>query len=163
MLRNLVSLSSLKTRVSWTWSQDYCLLTILVDIERTYGKKKLLAARIPISTPSQNGQTIISHKRSESAASDASELYTTPTATEGESATETDLDTETETELDCHVGKGFPNISTSRIVASDSLPTSGTASPVPRSTKSRVLSQHDLVNRYFRKDLILFHNFDPLR
>ncbi|EJD05138.1 phosphatidylethanolamine N-methyltransferase [Fomitiporia mediterranea MF3/22] len=124
-------------------------------IERTYGQKKLLASRIPpvcessLSRKSTRPSTPV-HNRSVSIATDNS----TPSVTEGESATETDL--ETETELD------IVELRTPRIGSSTSLPSIST-SRSSRSPMTRILSQHDLLNRYFRKDVILLHNFDPLR
>lgn len=128
---------------------------LTLDIERTYGQKKLLASRIPIpdeSTlsrkPSRSSQTI--HQRNISLASDIS----TPSATEGETATETEeFDTETETETDCI------EVTTPR----SGSPVARFYSSATRSSKTRVLSQHDLLNMYFRKDVIMLRNFDFLR
>ncbi|KAI5119700.1 hypothetical protein M0805_003584 [Coniferiporia weirii] len=107
-------------------------------IERTYGQKKLLSSRVPLLDASEvhrklTGSLQPTHQRKDSAASDMTDL-STPAATEGESATETEeIETETETEME---------------ILNDAL------IKTPR---------HDLFNRYFRKDLILFHNFDLLR
>ncbi|KAL5478753.1 CHO2 [Sanghuangporus weigelae] len=130
-------------------------------IERTYGQRKLLASRIPLT----DGMTV-SHKPSRSSPpshrrviSDASDV-TTPSGTEGESAPETEelqTESETETEMD------QVEIRTPRVGTPVSLPSSRSSTSLSRLTRSHVLSQHDLLNRFFRKDLILFHNFDLLR
>ena len=88
---------------------------------------------------------------------------TTPSATEGESATETDgpdteSDSGTENESRRFVGrkKARGNSSTSF----GSVSACG-AEISPRDNPP--VSQHDLFNRYFRKDVVLLHNLDPLR
>ncbi|EIN05166.1 hypothetical protein PUNSTDRAFT_146058 [Punctularia strigosozonata HHB-11173 SS5] len=125
-------------------------------IERTYGQKKPIAQRIPLVTVSSRRSDSVSESsraspiavsaQSSRGLSDA----TTPSQTEGETATETELETETETEYeDQHVAiRRVPQ--QHRVVASSR----------PRSPP---LSQHDLLNRYFRKDTIFLHNFDLLR
>ncbi|THH03995.1 hypothetical protein EW145_g5845 [Phellinidium pouzarii] len=134
-------------------------------IERTYGQKKLLASRIPLIDASEARKKLTesampTHHRNDSVASDTTDI-STPAATEGDSATEIEeLETETETETDV-----LDNalLKTPKIGQPISL---ASASMIPRkrsATKMRVLSQHDLFNRYFRKDLVLFHNLDMLR
>lgn len=123
-----------------------------VDIERTYGQRKLLAQRTPLfpARRTPGGDVSGSHSRQESADSAISGDIPTPAATDGETATETELDTETETEV-------------------VSAPLSHSASPRKRLSKgskrvaSPVPSQHDLLVQYFRQDTILFHNIDLLR
>lgn len=94
------------------------------------------------------------------------ELLSTPAITEGETATETDLETdldaETETEADATQGRRDGNQEKTPRIGILNSPSSGTSTPL-RPVKSRILSQHDIINRYFRKDLIIFHNFDALR
>ncbi|KAJ4480883.1 phospholipid methyltransferase-domain-containing protein [Lentinula aciculospora] len=118
---------------------------------------------------------------------------TTPSVTEGETATDTDLETETETEIEekgNHVGLvietktklGSPSrvgkndggrvsprnlrnkkISNHRqqtsIASSLSITSAGDSSP----KKRKSISQHDLLNKYFRRDTVIFRNLDVLR
>jgi phosphatidylethanolamine N-methyltransferase len=89
----------------------------------------------------------------------ATDTPTTPTATEGETATESDaLATEYEGESD-----------TQTIIVA--TPKSGTFTPPKRTPsmverkkpKGHVMSQHDLLNKYFRRDSVLLHNVDLFR
>ena len=169
------------------------------DIERTYGQRKPLAARVPINpsevrksaarrtsplaTPSISPSS--GHQRNDSAASSVTDTtdVSTPAVTEGDTATSTDFDTETEQEQDAdgeaeetearnHLHHqavnerlkalvSGPDASSSTASHGDSAHVSGTQSPAVQ--RRRGVSQHDLLNRYFRKDLTLFKNFDPLR
>ncbi|KAF9810132.1 hypothetical protein IEO21_07115 [Rhodonia placenta] len=131
-------------------------------IERTYGQRKPLAYRSPLltSTSRKLGPVSTSHVRQSSV---ASVDLTTPSATEGESATETDelqTETETETELDADT----PRKKAKRQSASSfaSVSTASDAAGIKR-RGSGALSQHDLTNQYFRKDMIFLHNLDILR
>jgi phosphatidylethanolamine N-methyltransferase len=108
-----------------------------------YGQPKPLALRTPLSVPSGDRKDSI-HRRFASDASGPD--MSTPPFTEGETATETEVETEME----------------------DNLPARGTnmrrahskASAKPRSLPK---TQHDLLNQYFRKDVIGIHNIDLLR
>ena len=178
--------------------------TLSADIERTYGQRKPLAARVPInpsevrraptrrtSPTSTPGMSTPVHQRSESSASTD---ISTPAVTEGDTATSTDLETETEhehehdhdadveadNEAESHYRQRYQTVN-ERLKASvagvavggvdsrdmtrvNSPQGSGAQSPATvQRTKYRLVSQHDLLNRYFRKDLTLLHNFDPLR
>ena len=136
-----------------------------LDIERTYGQRKLLAKRTPLQPLTKKSITEKSradeHVRSASISSTASFDLSTPSATEGESGTETDephTDSDSETENEA----GKPHVSKKRRQFSDaSSAFGGTPNGVER-TKS-LTSQHDLFNRYFRKDAVLLHNIDLLR
>lgn len=167
MLHNLDFCSSLKTRVR---DSDYCIFFCFsdefhhTDIERTYGQRKLLAHRTPLFPAStsrkaeeSSGKSSHSHSRQASTASAATDT-STPAATEGETATESELETETETELEYETVRRRRRPDS---LSSVSTPTIG--STVSKRARSPVLSQHDLLNRYFRKDSILFHNIDLLR
>lgn len=126
-----------------------------------YGQRKLLASRIPLQygSPSRkpsNGST--SHQRSISETSDVADGLSTPAVTEGETATDTELETETEADhprvLDMKERTDTP----------DTMP--GTPSEnygTLRLKTSLILTQHDLMNRFFRKDAIILHNLDLLR
>jgi len=132
-------------------------------IERMYGQRKLLASRIPLqygttSRRAANGSA--SHQRSISEASDITDGVSTPAATEGDSATDTELETETETEhprmfdVKERMDSGTPDT-----VPGTPSDTHGTL----RLKTSLILTQHDLMNRFFRKDAVILHNLDLLR
>lgn len=146
---------------------------ISTDIERTYGQRKLLAHRTPLfptATPKASAQQVSdNHTRKASAISAASAELSTPSVTEGESAAETD-GPQTEYEDESDTENETPGAIMSRRKGRQTSSSSYASEPVsrandfnaPRRNKSPV-SQHDLFNRYFRKDAILLHNIDLLR
>lgn len=90
----------------------------------------------------------------------------TPSATEGETATETDgpiTETETETEYESKA-KALKRKQQKRLSAS-SLGSVNVNSESSRARRpgSPIMTQHDLMNRYFRHDTIFLHNIDFLR
>jgi phosphatidylethanolamine N-methyltransferase len=132
------------------------------DIERRYGQRKPIAQRTPIypSTPRTNSDstecspspTQCSGRNSPLSATDT---LTTPTATDGETATESDtLATEPEAESDTPTSK-----------SGTFTPPKRTASVIERkkTTKGQGISQHDLLNKYFKRDTVLLHNVDLFR
>ena len=80
----------------------------------------------------------------------------TPATTEGETATETELETETEMEEE-HTRV----LETSK--PKHQLPLASAATDALRYKKKQRISQHDLLNRYFRRDVVVFRNIDLLR
>lgn len=148
-------------RESFVRLHNVLILNIgVIDIERTYGQRKLLAQRIPLmprsrKSKSDSEETDAPRGRSQSI-SDPAEL-STPANTEGESATETDLETETESET-TPPSRGLPLPLTPRgsIIGLNGTRKQRTPSPAP-------MSQHDLMNTYFRKDALLFSNIDLFR
>ena len=140
----------------------------LADIERTYGQRKLLAQRTPFVPAASrkaagDGTPLKDHLRSASVSSTLSISSTTPSATEGETATETDgpdTDSDSGTENEA---RSFSRTRKTRADSDTRFTSSSTYSvDVPPRDQSPV-SQHDLFNRYFRKDVVLFHNLDLLR
>ncbi|PCH43169.1 phosphatidylethanolamine N-methyltransferase [Wolfiporia cocos MD-104 SS10] len=136
-------------------------------IERTYGQKKPLAQRFPLTIAMSRkiAHSTSSHNRQTSVASATSSDLPTPSATEGETATETDelmTDTETETEFENHTASAKAKRRSGSSFKSASSVSDGPFG-TPRLSSSPVLSQHDLMNRYFRKDTIFLHNIDLLR
>ncbi len=124
-----------------------------------YGKQKLLASRIPLAQHpevSRALQTPKARPRPLSPVDHNADVLSTPANTEGESASDTELDTETEMEyeVDDTTGRSSPNAST---ITSSPLLSAATK------TKTRAISQHDLLNRYFRNDTVMLHNLDPHR
>ena len=114
----------------------------------------------------------------------------TPGVTEGDSATDTELDTETEIEELTPTTAEANRLSNLKLSkASRHQPSSSTESTTssneyvkyassicsqntsvrPKSTKvgtqqrRKVLSQHDLLNKYFRRDAVVLRNIDLLR
>lgn len=137
------------------------------DIERTYGQRKLLAQRTPFvpaasRKTADNDTPVKDHIRSASLSSTMSLDSTTPSATEGESATETDgpvTDSDSGTENEA---RSLTRRRKTRADSDTRLSTLSTFGTNVSRDKSPV-SQHDLFNRYFRKDVVLFYNLDPLR
>ncbi|KAI0339118.1 phosphatidylethanolamine N-methyltransferase [Trametopsis cervina] len=132
-------------------------------IERTYGQRKLLAKRTPLLTSNKKlaAEDAIPEDRGRSASvsSTISAELSTPSATEGESGTETDgphTDSDSETEGE----GGRSGICKHRRHSSG---TSFSSHSVSLPSEAKRTSQHDLFNRYFRKDVVLLHNIDLLR
>jgi phosphatidylethanolamine N-methyltransferase len=125
----------------------------ILDIERMYGQKKPIAQRIPLMTnPARRSGSVSGSDRADSPAYSESlsrSATTTPSQTEGETATDTEFETETETEYE------------DQHVAVRRMPQQHKV--VPSRPRSPPVSQHDLLNRYFRKDAIFLHNIDLLR
>ena len=128
------------------------LTLVLQDIERMYGQRKPIALRTPLTTPPSTSPTLrttspgLSRSRSLPTAQELD--LSTPAATEGET---TETETELETELDESYSSSRP---------SSEIVTTGAMKP-----RSRIqsLTQHDLINQYFRKDVIILRNVDLLR
>jgi phosphatidylethanolamine N-methyltransferase len=142
-----------------------------VDIERTYGQRKLLAQRLPImprhkksgSTDEQLASPVPGTRNrghvptgSVSSISSFTSDQTdpsTPAPTEGDTATEAELETEGGTDVETNITP--PSRRTTLPVEQPPLPDGNTpATPA---------SQHDLMNSYFRKDTLLISNIDLLR
>ena len=98
-------------RQSFSLVESAALILLAADIERTYGSKKPLAARIPFASP-----------------------------------------------LDCPL-KPKSTTDDFPVETSPATPTDSAKAPVPSGLKTR----HDLDNRYFAKDLLIFKNFDLFR
>lgn len=155
-------------------------------IERTYGQKKPLTARDPLprSRQATAGSTsaVDSNLPTPRAASPASVPDQTPSQTDGDSDTESagpysdfeDFASIPPSMVGYHrrQDRGRAFSSSSGVSAASStldLPSSLVASGLrpgegpSRSRRERPLTRQDLDNRYFRKDLIVFHNFDIFR
>lgn len=125
------------------------------DIERTYGERKPLAARtlttLPGSTTTSSRpispNTTRSRSHSEAVSLSESELDTPALTDNGETT-----DTETEPAERPSAAPSTAEKS-SRTYSSGSL--NGEAAPTP--------TRHDLDNRYFQHDLLVFKNFDIFR
>ncbi|KAJ3742832.1 phospholipid methyltransferase-domain-containing protein [Lentinula detonsa] len=161
-------------------------------IERLYGQRKAIAKRTPLAVKSSTNKSVPSGNYTSEVEESDVEL-TTPSVTEGETATDTDLETQTETEIEGqgnHIGLVFETKTRLSSTPKTSRNGSGRVSPrSPRvkkssnhrqqastasslsissagdlSSKSRKsISQHDLLNKYFRRDMVIFRNLDALR
>ena len=178
------------------WSNGAFSLPLLIDIERTYGKRKAIAKRTSLLPPGSN------NKGDDPAESSTipSTVFNLPLQSDGYipipdipgDSTTTDTDPETETEIEelapnvakakhfskralSKLSRHQPNLSIESATSSDGLVRYGTstssqnASNRPRSTKvgilqkNKALSQHDLFNKYFRRDAVVLRNVDLLR
>ena len=144
------------------------------DIERFYGQRKPIAKRVRYRSKTIDnvaGPSTMALNNSETGVESS-----TPAITDASTATtETELETETEIdEVISPTAKGLPNVT---------KPTSTINKPKPSrhqpqlsvasSTSSQAdsghrraqpaLSQHDLMNKYFRRDAVVFKNIDLLR
>ncbi|PFH50210.1 hypothetical protein AMATHDRAFT_4210 [Amanita thiersii Skay4041] len=123
-------------------------------IERMYGKRKVIAKRVPVTKGSPKSEKeATSGRRS----TDASSV---PAMTDGETATETEIETETEMEtIPCERAKHRTNSSISSSLSAEQIQGSGRR----RAHQKESLSQHDLFNKYFRRDTVILKNLDLLR
>ncbi|KAJ7042973.1 phosphatidylethanolamine N-methyltransferase [Mycena alexandri] len=131
-------------------------------IERMYGQRKAIAKRTPMRPrTSPAASTSVTPSTSLGYAS------STPSATEGDTATDTDLETETETELlegelvsAVSAGRRRPGHQQNPSDASSFyLPETTTSTP----KKKKLMSQHDLFTKYFRRDTVVLKNIDLFR
>ncbi|KAF5376745.1 hypothetical protein D9615_007890 [Tricholomella constricta] len=139
-------------------------------IERMYGQRKAIAKRTPLfpnmrmtATSSSSNSNTASSSATPAVEADPADILSTPAATEGETATETELETETETEYEIHrpditsrkSSKHQPQLSIA------SLSSNGIASePATPRYRRKPASQHDLLNKYFRRDAVVLRNLD---
>lgn len=133
-------------------------------IERMYGQKKAIAKRVPVNTRTKTASSPKSVSV-EALPEVPPEDCPTPAATEGETATETDLETETETEYDARAPvTDFEGIKRSlhrAELSTESASSARSHEGLPK--KKRVLSNHDLLTKYFRRDTMIFKNLDLFR
>ncbi|KAF9529123.1 phosphatidylethanolamine N-methyltransferase [Crepidotus variabilis] len=143
-------------------------------IERFYGKRKAIAKRTPI--PVRTHHAVASTSSLSSAKQMVDPIpepeLSTPAATEGETATETELETEVE-EHDFIAGrakrfsKHQVNLSIDSTASSNGdlpqIKPRNMVSPPPHAQRIRPVSQHDLLNKYFRRDAVVLRNVDLLR
>ncbi|KAF5366832.1 hypothetical protein D9758_006516 [Tetrapyrgos nigripes] len=129
-------------------------------IERMYGKPKIIAERTPLPNKAtkteahQAESTASSSTAAENNGTDVADLNT-PSATEGDTATETELETETETEdLTMRKVKARKQRQTAASVSMGSM---------DLGASKKLVSQHDLLNKYFRRDTVILRNLDVFR
>ncbi|KAF8636076.1 hypothetical protein AX17_003783 [Amanita inopinata Kibby_2008] len=127
-------------------------------IERMYGKRKVIAKRVPVISPVKGG--IVKDNVIASVEEPGVRDLPAPAMTDGETATETDLETETELEGSSQLS-GTPSLirlKQKQNTSKDSLNTGRRSNPRRKAT-----SQHDLLNKYFRRDTVILRNVDLLR
>ena len=118
-------------------------LSILADIERLYGERKLLAERKPLPLSGTQGlqrATANQRNRSFSATSASSAAISEETAIEPDGP---GLD-----------GPGF---------GGPGFGGMGTRSGANTPTRTAKITKHDLLNQYFRKDVVVWSNLDWFR
>jgi phosphatidylethanolamine N-methyltransferase len=126
---------------------------VLTDIERMYGQRKLIAKRVPVVIPKAMGAADGNSDVNQSGVDD----LPVPAMTDDETATDTELETETEAEMSTSSRKR------ARSKYQDSTSGSsgtGRSNSIPQ---KKVVSQHDLFNKYFRRDTVILKNIDLLR
>lgn len=130
-------------------------------IERMYGQRKLIAKRVPVA-PSKTKTNGDSRSDKNEATGKTSTDDLTPAMTDGETATETELETETETEAPAGSRKRCRSKRQQRDSSSSSS-TDGQCSEYCSTPRTKAISQHDLFNKYFRRDTVILKNVDLLR
>ena len=131
------------------------ILNVLPDIERMYGQRKLIAQRIPVVTPKAIGTADDNSDVNQCGVDD----LPVPAMTDDETATDTEL--ETETEAEANVEAEMPPSSRKKDQDSTSGSSgTGQSNSVPQ---KKIVSQHDLFNKYFRRDTVILKNIDILR
>ncbi|RDB17735.1 Phosphatidylethanolamine N-methyltransferase [Hypsizygus marmoreus] len=136
-------------------------------IERMYGERKAIAKRTPLVPNSRNKtSTPASCSTSNTATplfeADPADILSTPAVTEGETATETELETEIDDETPVLSPTKKPSQHKSQLSIASSLSSRSPETSAPRFRKKPV-SQHDLLNKYFRRDVVVVRNIDLLR
>lgn len=122
-----------------------------------YGQRKLIAKRVPVVTPKAMGTADDNGDVNQSGVDDSP----VPAMTDDETTTDTELETETEVEAEAEM----PTSSRKRARSKYQDSTSG-SSGTGRSNSTpqkKVVSQHDLFNKYFRRDTVILKNIDLLR
>lgn len=146
-----------------------------------YGQRKAIAKRTPLFPANSRSKVVLQESSGASSSTvtpgtttplveaDLADILSTPAATEGETATETELETETEIEEENHGGevtagrkqsKHQPQLSTASSVSAHSGISNDSTAPRYR---RKAISQHDLLNKYFRRDAVVLRNIDLLR
>ncbi|KAM0786071.1 hypothetical protein ACM66B_006882 [Microbotryomycetes sp. NB124-2] len=131
-------------------------------IERTYGERKPLAARTPlVSSTGLPPSPTAGRPRALSEAVSFSEddQLSTPALTDD--AAETDTETETEQELPRT--KTRNGVSPDSVFAARDKSRTASTSSFREPDRETVATRHDLDNKYFRYDLLVFKNFDSFR
>ncbi|KAF9559021.1 phosphatidylethanolamine N-methyltransferase [Agrocybe pediades] len=152
-------------------------------IERLYGQRKAIAKRVPLPSSHSQNKSGLSEEadQKDASTSQIGSYFPTPSATEGETATETELETEMDDDISAVKSRSLSgkakasklarhqiNLSVSTMSSNgDSehsiLNGSSPVTTIGSSQRRKVLSQHDLLNKYFRRDAVVLRNIDFLR
>ncbi|KAJ7658493.1 phospholipid methyltransferase-domain-containing protein [Mycena rosella] len=134
-------------------------------IERMYGQRKAIAKRTPVR-PRTRAATGSSTPSTELLPPlDLDDYTSTPSVTEGDTATETDLETETETETELE-GEAAKPAGRQRARPGHQQQASTSSFSLPETNplkKKKLISQHDLLTKYFRRDTVVLRNVDIFR
>lgn len=138
-----------------------------------YGKRKAIAKRTPLVPSGTKSPSCVNvaglSLNPPLAATRAERDVDTPAVTEGDTATETELETDEDLDDDVNLAslpnrKNRVNVLRHRTQPSTASSISNNDSPMnspgPR-TEAR--SQHDLLNKYFRRDAVVLRHIDVLR
>lgn len=164
---------------------------LLIDIERMYGKRKAIAKRTPLSPSGsdiKNVESSINSLKASNLPPQPDDYIPIPAIPEGNMTTDTEeLESETEVEEVLPKAKHFSNLALSKLsrhqqnlsmesaTSSDGHMENRTSGDNQRASsrpwsakvgtpqKSKTLSQHDLLNKYFRRDALVLRNVDLLR
>jgi phosphatidylethanolamine N-methyltransferase len=146
-----------------------CTNRICVDIERMYGKRKLMSLRTPVvadTARSQRKGSSALHQssppRGQKHARAYSSDYDTPSVTDGEATADTELLTENESDgtfAEAIISRPSTPRQDTVACVSNGRSSPGASGP-PRRKPS---SQHDILARFFRRDPIGLRNLDWMR
>jgi len=112
-------------------------------IARTYGQKKMIAQRTPLVKRWTESRSVLGHRRTASTFS----IADTPDITEAETTESEDEPREHDVHATPRSRRDTP---LSRQSSTDEKP-------------AEIVTQHDLLNRYFHKDAVVLFNLDLLR
>jgi phosphatidylethanolamine N-methyltransferase len=164
----------------------------VLDIERFYGQPKAIAKRTPIVTKKSTSSGEVVTPEASTSTAPAASYPPTPSVTEGDTATDTELETEVEDDVSPLVpgssraskvksrsgntSRHQQNFSIDSTISSngdvaDFRPSTssaprlgnGTAVGTAGQQRRKVVSHHDLLNKYFRRDAVVIRNVDLLR
>ena len=150
-------------------------LKFLADIERLYGQRKAIAKRTPIVAKHRVSGS--DPQLSDGPVPQAELDRVTPAVNDGETASETDLEMEMDDEVSPFpdarpirkIRRHEPKSSIDSVTSSngDATPPETTrqrsTSTSSHSQRTRAISQHDLLNKYFKRDAVVLRNVDLLR
>jgi phosphatidylethanolamine N-methyltransferase len=124
-----------------------------------YGQRKAIAKRTPLRPRVKTTPGTSSTPTATASPAEPGYTSSTPSATEGDTATETDIETETETELDIEALVGGRRRAGHQAQPSNTTLDGRLSPPKPK----KPMSEHDLLNKYFRRDTVVLKNIDLFR
>lgn len=122
-----------------------------------YGQRKLIAKRVPVVTSKATGAIDDKSNVNKTTADN----LPVPAMTDGETTTDTEVETETEAETPTNSKQRFRSKHQRCNSCSSGMDQLNLERrSVPR---GKPVSQHDLFNKYFRRDTVILKNIDLLR